>query len=920
MADRFAKIAMDWNTVRKEKLKESMPAKFLKKVCSMNEDISEGIPLSKKIDTKEELYSALKEIKEQYREYLKDYAPEVITCNRTIPIVDFTLDDTEQIQIPHYGGPLGNAIHKYESEFELTEEFTDKAVYICFDGVDYEAGVYINGHCVGVHEGFFSPFEFEITDWVNKGKNDLKVMVKNDFIYVGNSIDAREEVLICGDKLYAASGLGYDDPYTGWHHCPAGMGIYNSVRVEVRNRVNIADIYVRPLPEEKKAELWVEVENADYIEKDLTFVVSVYGQNFEKEVIRDYEWNDVSMPAEHGKNIYKIMLDFDEVQWWRPEQPYLYQAQVSVWYQGKRSDMKKQQFGMRSFYQDTESTPKGMFYLNGRKIRLRGANTMGFEQQDVMRGDIEQLIDDILLAKLCNMNFFRLTQRPVQDEVYEYCDRLGLMTQTDLPLFGCMRRTKFAEGVRQTEKMVRLVRKHPCNVVISYINEPFPNGYGKPHRNMLRPEMESFFEACDSIAKLNMPDCVIKHVDGDYDPPTRNSMSDNHCYTLWYNGHGIDFGKLYRGYWIERDPDWYCGCGEYGAEALDYKELMYRRYPKEWLKEPFHPDNIMLAQSGKHHGFFMETPKTIDEWVEDTQAHQAFAAQMMTESFRRNADMISNAIHVFIDAWPSGWMKSIMDCERNPKPAYFACRNAMEPVLVSLRSDRFTYYENENISIEAFVCNDIDKVYRDHEIVFEVYRGGKKIQSGKERIASITGCDVTYICNAEFALSGIEDREKCFLRAILRDGEGKAVTYSDFSFEVFRDTGMVENENIIFIDDLSLGEHEIAGEMVHVYKAGGRYAVSRDTGHKAAEQFEKNDFRWWYDKEQDRMSPLVYHTFLADGFKPILMAVNETADAPKEQYVAAEKMYQGRRYVISTLKMRCENPIAKRFRKAIMEL
>ena len=77
---------------------------------------------------------------------------------------------------------------------------------------------------------------------------------------------------------------------------------------------------------------------------------------------------------------------------------------------------------MRDFYQDTESEKKGMFYLNGKKIKLRGANTMGFEQQDVLRRDFNQLIDDILLAKICNMNFWRLTQRPVQDEVNKYCD------------------------------------------------------------------------------------------------------------------------------------------------------------------------------------------------------------------------------------------------------------------------------------------------------------------------------------------------------------------------------------------------------------------------------------------------------------------------------------------------------------------
>ena len=63
----------------------------------------------------------------------------------------------------------------------------------------------------------------------------------------------------------------------------------------------------------------------------------------------------------------------------------------------------------------------------------------------------------------------------------------------------------------------------------------------------------------------------------------------------------------------------------------------------------------------------------------------------MTEAFRRDDRMVSNAIHLFIDAWPSGWMKSIMDCKRIPKQAYFAYRDALAPLLVSLRTDRFAY-------------------------------------------------------------------------------------------------------------------------------------------------------------------------------------------------------------------------------------
>jgi len=48
-----------------------------------------------------------------------------------------------------------------------------------------------------------------------------------------------------------------------------------------------------------------------------------------------------------------------------------------------------------------------------------------FEQQDVVPERLPATRGGHLLAKICNMNFLRLTQRPVQPEVYDYCDRLG---------------------------------------------------------------------------------------------------------------------------------------------------------------------------------------------------------------------------------------------------------------------------------------------------------------------------------------------------------------------------------------------------------------------------------------------------------------------------------------------------------------
>ena len=103
--------------------------------------------------------------------------------------------------------------------------------------------------------------------------------------------------------------------------------------------------------------------------------------------------------------------------------PYLYAITVTLYDEnGNKIDEKQTHFGMRKFHMDENSTPKGAFYLNNERIILRGTNEMGHLPLCVMRGDYEQLIDDILIAKVANLNFYRMTQRPVHDEIYTYFD------------------------------------------------------------------------------------------------------------------------------------------------------------------------------------------------------------------------------------------------------------------------------------------------------------------------------------------------------------------------------------------------------------------------------------------------------------------------------------------------------------------
>ena len=684
-----------------------------------------------RLDSAEKLAAELQRYRARYAPFAQDLAPQLDPTRITVSLEAFDwrlqteadradasralsgLGEWERVSIPHYGGPLGRAVALYRTTFTVSETMLAKgSLFLCCRGIDYRAHAFINGHYIGSHEGFFASFELEATDVVHLGENVLLLRVENDAICMGNDSWGQDGHLYEGDKLYAATGPGYDDPQVGWHHCPPGMGIYQAVSIEARAPIFIHDVFVRPLPEQSRAEAWIEVYNTSKFRREIALELSLYGQNFRQTLFENQPYELVGAAAP-TVNYYRLPLEIPHPRLWDPESPWLYQLQVRLLSADAAIlDVQRRQFGMRSFRMEEELEPRGRFYLNGVETPLRGANTMGHMQQAVIHSDWAQLRDDILLAKICHMNFFRLTQRPVQPEIYDYCDRLGIMTQTDLPLFGVLRRNQAVEAVRQAGEMERLVRGHPCNVVISYINEPFPNAQGKPHRHLLRSELEAFFLAADQAVHMANPDRVIKPVDGDYDPPAPG-LPDNHCYCGWYNGHGVDLGKLHRGYWQPVKPGWAYGCGEYGSEGLDPVSVMRAHYPAEWLpqtpeeEQSWTPDRIVQAQTGRFHYMWFDTQHTLAGWVAASQAHQARMTRLMTEAFRRDSRMISSAIHLFIDAFPSGWMKAIMDVERQPKPAYFAYREALTPLMANLRTDRFAFFSGELVALEAWVCNDL---------------------------------------------------------------------------------------------------------------------------------------------------------------------------------------------------------------------
>jgi hypothetical protein len=105
------------------------------------------------------------------------------------------------------------------------------------------------------------------------------------------------------------------------------------------------------------------------------------------------------------------------------------------------------------------------------------------------------------------------------------------------------------------------------------------------------------------------------------------------------------------------------------------------------------------------------------------------------EALRRDPKMNSTVLHLLIDAWPAGWIKSVMDCDRQAKPAYFTFRDALTPLAVNLHAPRFHLTSGEKLRLGAWVCNDTVQVPEGTRLHYQVELAGVVIQKGGQSSA-----------------------------------------------------------------------------------------------------------------------------------------------------------------------------------------
>jgi beta-mannosidase len=109
----------------------------------------------------------------------------------------------------------------YQKEFELSHEpLLDKVIHLVCKAVDYHAEFWLNGACLGEHEGMFGRISFEITDLIQE-KNVLLIKLT-----AMKNYSDRFEVIKCQ--------MSY-----GWDWAPKMVpsGIWDEVYVEIKEKI-----------------------------------------------------------------------------------------------------------------------------------------------------------------------------------------------------------------------------------------------------------------------------------------------------------------------------------------------------------------------------------------------------------------------------------------------------------------------------------------------------------------------------------------------------------------------------------------------------------------------------------------------------------------------------------------------------------
>ncbi len=342
----------------------------------------------------------------------------------------------------------------YKTTFTIPAKMKH-TILLHFGAVDWRSEIYVNGKKVGIHEGGFDTFSFNITPYLKKsGTQELSVSVWDPT-----------------DKGPQPRGKQQIKPEGIWY-TPV-TGIWQTVWLESVPETHISATKQTPDLDAKSIKISADIESVK--PGDQLKITALDGKT------------KVAEQKIEADGTATLVLQQPKL--WSPSSPFLYDLTIEIIRNGKTIDQVKSYFAMRKSSLGTDKNGVKRMLLNNQFLFQYGPLDQGWWPDGLYTAPTtEALIFDIIKTKEMGFNMIRKHIKVEPARWYYECDRLGMLVWQDMPSgdlgngwepnLGMMGgtdkdRTPASEAIYRKEWNVIMDQLHnfPCIVVWTPFNE-----------------------------------------------------------------------------------------------------------------------------------------------------------------------------------------------------------------------------------------------------------------------------------------------------------------------------------------------------------------------------------------------------------------------------------------------------------------
>jgi len=310
-----------------------------------------------------------------------------------------------------------NEVGSFRRSFDIPATWDGKEVYLNFDGVDSFFYLWINGRYVGFSKNSRNTARFDISPYINKGKNEIAVEVYRSSD--GSFLEAQDMFRL--------------------------PGIFRNVSVTATPKVHVADVKAIPAYTDGKGTVNLNtiLQNLTAkTAKDLHIRWSLYKNRLfadDNELVATFEDAKAKTTCDSkGQAAIRQTLTVDNVAAWTAEAPNVYVV-VGELMQGKKVlETISFQTGFRTV--EIKDTPASQdefglagryYYINGKPVKLKGVNR---HDTNPLTGKVisrEQMEHEIMLMKRANINHIRTSHYPNDPYFYYLCNKYGIYLESE---------------------------------------------------------------------------------------------------------------------------------------------------------------------------------------------------------------------------------------------------------------------------------------------------------------------------------------------------------------------------------------------------------------------------------------------------------------------------------------------------------